>query len=250
MIEINMETFAGIECLHASPVGQRHHPLPTILFFHGFTSSKEVYSWSSVALAMAGFRVILPDADLHGARHNGNDEQRLGHFWEILRSNIDEVPLLEAALREQGLVAQQRIALAGASMGGMTALGAMARYPRFACAACLMGSGYFMSLCQTLFPPGVADTTSAQQDVVCGRTATLAEYDIRKRLEKVADRPLLVWHGDADELVPVTESLRLEKDLREAKLNDNLHMVIEKGAGHRITPTALTVLVTFFQQHL
>lgn len=32
MIEVNKETFAGIECLHASPAGQRRSPLPTILF--------------------------------------------------------------------------------------------------------------------------------------------------------------------------------------------------------------------------
>lgn len=249
MIEINIETFAGIECLHASPISKRYDPLPTLFFFHGFTSSKEVYSWASVALALAGFRVIMPDAALHGARYDGNSENRLEHFWEILRSNIDEVPLLEAALRQQGLVAGQRIALAGASMGGMTALGAMARNPHFSCAACMMGSGYFTTLCETLFPPPKMKT-SAQETEFHHHIAMLAEYDITERLEKIADRPLLVWHGDADEIVPVTESLRLEKALREANLDGNLRFLIEPEVGHRITPTALDALVTFFQQYL
>ncbi len=40
MIELTTETLAGIECLHATPAGQRHQPLPTVLFYHGFTSSK------------------------------------------------------------------------------------------------------------------------------------------------------------------------------------------------------------------
>ncbi|HBP95248.1 MAG TPA: esterase, partial [Pantoea agglomerans] len=45
MIELTTETLAGIECLHATPAGQRHQPLPTVLFYHGFTSSKEVYAY-------------------------------------------------------------------------------------------------------------------------------------------------------------------------------------------------------------
>ncbi|EOS95554.1 esterase [Erwinia tracheiphila] len=249
MIEVNKETFAGIECLHASPAGQRRSPLPTILFFHGFTSSKDVYSWAGVALALAGFRVILPDAELHGGRYDGDSENRLGNFWEILRRNIDEVPLLEAAIRQQGLVAQQRIALAGASMGGMTTLGAMVRHPHFSCADSLMGSGYFVSLCQTLFPPLVAGIP-VQKAAFSRRTAMLADYDITERLEKMANRPLLLWHGDADELVPVSESQRLDQALRDAGLDENLQVVIEKGAEHRITPVALDTMVTFFQHHL
>lgn len=68
MIELTTETLAGIECLHATPAGQRHQPLPTVLFYHGFTSSKEVYAYFAVALAQAGFRAVMPDAELHGAR--------------------------------------------------------------------------------------------------------------------------------------------------------------------------------------
>jgi len=38
-------------------------------------------------------------------------------------------------------------------MGGMTALGIMAQHPEVRAVACLMGSGYFTSLADTLFPP-------------------------------------------------------------------------------------------------
>ncbi|WP_158781202.1 esterase [Pantoea sp. BAV 3049] len=249
MIEMITGTFAGIDCLQATPAGKRHDPLPTILFYHGFTSSKEVYSYFGVALAQAGFRAVLPDADLHGARYNGETEYRFSHFWEILRSNINEVPLLEAALREQNLIDGRRIAVAGASMGGMTALGAMARNPHFASVACMMGSGYFTSLCHTLFPPLVAKTPDQKREFA-ERTAPLADYDVSSRLENIADRPLLIWHGEADEVVPLAESVRLEKALREAKLDTHLTYITEKGIGHRITPPALEALVTFFKHHL
>lgn len=80
MIEIATESFAGIDCLHATPAGKRQTPLPTILFWHGFTSSKEVYAYFAVELAQAGFRVVMPDADMHGARYNGDTEFRLTRF--------------------------------------------------------------------------------------------------------------------------------------------------------------------------
>jgi len=249
MIEVSTEFFAGIECLHAAPAGKRDEPLPTVLFYHGFASSKEVYSYFGVALAQAGFRVILPDAEMHGARYNGDSELRLSAFWTILKSNIDEMPALIAALRQRNLIDGARLAAAGASMGGMTVLGAMARYPELASVACLMGSGYFMSLAARLFPPLTVETAEDKQKLA-EELAPLAEYDIGQRLEKIADRPLLLWHGEADEVVPVAESLKLEKALREAKLDARLTFLTEQGVGHRITPPALNAATAFFKRHL
>lgn len=249
MIELSTDTFAGIDCLHATPSGQQKQPLPTVIFYHGFTSSKEVYAYFAVALAQAGFRVVMPDACQHGARYDGDAQARLGHFWDILKTNIDELPALETALREQGLIEKDRFAVAGASMGGMTAIGAMTRYPHLSCVACLMGSGYFMSLSHHLFPPLVADT-EWQKSEVEARMAPLAACDVSHQLEKVADRPLLVWHGDADDLVPVAESVRLASALREAKTDCHVTFIIEQGVGHRITPLALTETVAFFRSHL
>ncbi len=249
MIELVTERLAGIECIHAAPAGQRHAQLPTVLFWHGFTSSKEVYSYFAVALAQAGFRAVLPDADMHGARYNGDTDTRMTHFWEILRQNIDEVPLLEAALREKDLIAGARFAVAGASMGGMTALGAMARYPHIHSVACMMGSGYFAQLSQQLFPPLVA-ATPAQQAALANRLAPLSAYDPSQQLSHLAGRPLLLWHGEADEVVPFAEFVRLEKALRDAKLDAHLTALSEKQVGHKITPSALTAMVSFFKHHL
>ena len=69
MIALEMRNLAGGEVLHACPHGAADSPLPCIVFYHGFTSSKLVYSYFAVALAEAGFRVIMPDAAEHGARY-------------------------------------------------------------------------------------------------------------------------------------------------------------------------------------
>ncbi|CAO98002.1 esterase [Erwinia tasmaniensis] len=249
MIELNTDRFAGIECLHAYPAGKRHQALPTVLFYHGYSSSKEVYGYFAVALAQAGYRAVLPDADMHGARFDGDDSRRLAHFWEILRSNIDELPQIERALRQHKLVEGDRLAVAGASMGGMTALGALARYPQLHSCACMMGSGYYSQLASTLFPP-LMSGSGEHEKPLAQRLAPLADYDVSQRLANIANRPLLVWHGDADEVVPVAESVRLEQALRHSGQDRNLTYLIEEGTGHRITPPALAAFTAFFERHL
>lgn len=152
MIEIEIRHLGDHEILHAMPAGKRDKPLPVVVFYHGFTSSKLVYSYFAVALAQAGFRVVMPDAPDHGARFTGNEQARLGQFWQILHGSLTEFAGLRDALYEAGLVADNRLAVAGASMGGMTALGIMTHHPEVKSVACLMGSGYFTSLAKTLFP--------------------------------------------------------------------------------------------------
>ena len=40
MIEIYDERAGDIAVIHAVPQGQYHQPLPTVFFYHGYTSSK------------------------------------------------------------------------------------------------------------------------------------------------------------------------------------------------------------------
>lgn len=249
MIELQTEQFAGIEALHAFPAGKRAHPLPCVVFYHGFTSSKLVYSYFAVALAQAGFRVIMPDAPDHGARFSGNEPLRLRRFWQILQGNFDEFSALREALERAKLIDAGRLAVGGASMGGMTALGLMTRHPELRCVASLMGSGYFTSLARTLFPPLEVKTPEQQRefDTI---VAPLAQWEVTGQLARLADRPLLLWHGEQDDVVPAAESFRLQQALQQAGLDANLTWQWEAGVKHRITPQALDATTHFFSRHL
>lgn len=77
MIEIEIRRLGDHEILHATPTGKRDKPLPVVVFYHGFTSSKLVYSYFAVALAQAGFRVVMPDAPDHGVRFTGMNRRGL-----------------------------------------------------------------------------------------------------------------------------------------------------------------------------
>ena len=249
MIELQTEQFAGIEALHAFPAGKRNEPLPCVLFYHGFTSSKLVYSYFAVALAQAGFRVVMPDAPDHGARFSGNAEHRLRQFWQILQGNLEEFATLRDALLARNFIDRQRLAVGGASMGGMTALGIMARHPEVRCVASLMGSGYFTSLARTLFPP-LTVTNADQQREFDAIIAPLADWEVASRLAQVADRPLLLWHGEQDDVVPAAESYRLQQALQEQGLDAHLTWQWEAGVKHRITPQALDATTDFFSRYL
>jgi fermentation-respiration switch protein FrsA (DUF1100 family) len=241
MIEIETDRLADISVLCAAPAGQTNRPLPTLIFYHGFTSSKLVYSYFAVALAQEGFRVVMPDAVEHGERFSGDAEGRLGRFWQILLRNFEEFPALAAELEDRGLVAEGRLGVGGASMGGMTALGLLARHPQLRCGASLMGSGYYMTLPHTLFPP-VGNVERA--------IAALAAYDVGHQLASLATRPLLLWHGEEDDVVPAVETLRLQRALIQQGLDGNLRCEWQQGVRHRITPEALACTVDFFGQHL
>ncbi|MDK2365103.1 esterase [Citrobacter braakii] len=249
MIEIETRQLAGIPVLHAVPAGKRESSLPCIIFYHGFTSSSLVYSYFAVALAQAGFRVVMPDAPDHGARFNGDAQERMFRFWHILQQNMQEFTTLRAALVAENWLSDERLAVAGASMGGMTALGIMARHPEVKCVASLMGSGYFTRLAQTLFPP-LRVQTPEQQAEFDAIIAPLAEWDVTHQLQRLADRPLLLWHGQEDDVVPAVETFRLQQALIQAGLDNNLTCLWEAGVRHRITPEALAATVTFFRQHL
>lgn len=243
MIEVKTEQLGDHEILHAFPAGLSEQPLPVVIFYHGFTSSKLVYSYFAVALAQAGFRVVMPDAPQHGARFSGDEQGRLGQFWPILHGSLTEFAGLRDALVQAGLVEDNRLAVAGASMGGMAALGIMTRHPEVKCVASLMGSGYFTTLARTLFPP--------QDDQGLDATlAPLASWEVTHALPQLANRPLLLWHGEADDVVPAVETFRLQQALQRDGLDSNLTCLWEAGVRHRITPTALEATVGFFEKHL
>ena len=126
-------------------------------------------------------------------------------------------------------------------MGGMTALGIMTHHPEVICVASLMGSGYFTTLAHTLFPP---------RENIDAVLMSLAEWDVMNALPRLADRPLLLWHGEADDIVPAAETFRLQQALLRDGLSHNLTCLWEAGVRHRITPTALDATVDFFHRHL
>jgi fermentation-respiration switch protein FrsA (DUF1100 family) len=131
----------------------------------------------------------------------------------------------------------------------MTTMAAMVRFPWIKVAANLMGSGYFKSLSHQLFPTQSTDNDSPLQEFITQR-APLFSWDIGDNLSRITSRPLFVWHGEKDELVPCEESLRLEQALTASGEPHRVTFSREPQAGHKISIGALKQSVAFFKHHL
>mgnify|MGYP004715490419 CR=1 FL=1 len=249
MVEMYEENIEGIQVIHAVPAGQYQQPLPTIFFYHGFLSSKELYSYFGYTLAKVGFRVILPDALMHGARAEKDEARCLANFWRILQNNIDELALLKDTFVGRGLADPQRLGVGGVSMGGMTTMAALVKFPWVKVAANLMGSGYFARLSHQLFPACNAGDI-VQREIFEREIASLLSLDFSGKAALIAQTPLFIWHGEEDDVVPFGESQRLKQELAESGADANLTFISEAGAKHKVSVHALAEATAFFAAKL
>ncbi len=175
---------------------------PVTLFLHG--NAQEVYSWSLIRqdLAPLGCRLLL--IDYHGYGKSGGEPHEAGLY-------LDGKAAL-AWLAERGVEEGEIIAF-GKSLGGGVAC-EIAQGRRFKSLVLESAFTSLASVAHKLFPfvpPGVP----------LGET-----YDSAAKLRRVRC-PVLVIHGDSDELIPVEEGLRLFETAPEPK---ELYLV--PGAGH------------------
>lgn len=195
MIQVENEQIAGIPVLHISNSENADKMLPTIIFYHGFTSQKELYLHYGYLLAQRGFRVILPDAKLHGERLQGaNPEDQATFFWDVIETNITEFPLITDELIKAGKTDANRIGVGGVSMGAITSLGLLGLYENIKVAVSLMGSAYYVDLAKELSKYALAQGLTFPFDVD-ERILALQKYDLTQNITKINNRPLLLWHG-------------------------------------------------------
>lgn len=249
MIEIHEEIIHNIPVTHLIAKQQRTHPLPTIFFFQRFTASKELDIGLGYILAKAGYRVLFPEAPQHGLRFDGDEEKRKYQFWDILKQSIDELPLLYDHYQSNGLIQDNRVGVIGTSLGGFIVLGAMAQYAWIKVGASYMGSGYFLSCAKYVHPPVLIKTDEDKQ-LFDEKMAPLTKYDISQQLDKLGNRPLFVWHGEQDNIVLVDEAMRLKKELSVLKLDKQLHVAIDKNAGHKINNDGILLGLSFFNEYI
>lgn len=235
-VTMREERIGGIPAIHAAPAQGFDRPLPTVFFHHGFTSSKELSAFFGYLLAQAGMRVVLPEADGHGERFDGDEQARLGRFWHILRRSLDELPALQAHCVSQGWTTPDCMAVAGSSMGGFAALGCLARDSRLRAAACFMGSAYFEALSATLYPPA--------------QPLRLDDVDPSQHLDRLVDRPLFLWHGDCDPIVPVSHAQQLHDALRARCTARQPVLMRDAQAEHKIPMGAAVAGVRFLRDAL
>lgn len=254
MIEIHKETVGQIPVLHAVESGKMKERLPFVIFVHGFTSAKEHNLHFAYLLAEKGFRVVLPDAILHGERSEKDGGSRLiFSFWDIVAQNIHDLNLIKRNFEDRNLITDD-IGVAGTSMGGITLFGALAQFDWIRAGVSLMGSPAYERLARGQ----IAGLRQQGIDIPLSENeleetyAKLSEFDISKEPGRLNGRPLLIWHGQKDHVVPYAHAHDFYKAANEEYKGqeDKICFISDKEAGHKVSREALLETVKWFKRFL
>jgi fermentation-respiration switch protein FrsA (DUF1100 family) len=253
MIHLINEEINDIPILHVVQGDRHHEALPTVIYYHGFNGEKISSLTLAYKIAEKGFRVILPDSMYHGQRQKGLTQQELDiAFWDIVMENIKELPELKQHLVEKGYSLSHRIGIGGTSMGAITAYGALCTYDWLKVAVSLMGTAYLVDYARTLIDYyNEHNTPHIQEHEAKEVLALLKTFDLTLHPKKLANRPLLMWHGEEDQVVPYAYSpafFELAKPMYENEAA--IRFVSEKERTHQISKLSMVETANWFKQFL
>ncbi len=250
MIQVFHEKIKDIPVLHIVDKKHSIEEVRTVVFYHGFQSQKELYLQYGYFLAEKGIRVILPDAKFHGERKGKiSEEDQAMYFWDTVQANIEELDGIVHEFVRRGLTNKEKIGVGGVSMGAITSLGILTKYDWVKVVVSLMGSAYYGHFAKALVKQSVEYGLEFPFDVE-SRIAALNPYDLSEQLEKIKNRPLLLWHGKKDDVVPFAYSERLFQTLVEQQLNQNVEFIVDQKAKHKVSIEGIEAGVAFFEKHL
>lgn len=211
---------------------------PIVIFLHGFESAKEHNLHYAYQLAQQGCRVILPDAHLHGERDEKLDEVEISlRFWETVLTSIEETGQIKQELEERGYLVDQKIGVAGTSMGGITTLGCLTAYPWIDAAVILMGTPGYVELAKAQIASVEQKGFKVPLNAAERKNMfdTLSAFDASSHPQNLIDTPLFFWHGEKDPVVPYEPTAKFIASLQKQYGKQNLVLMNEKKAGHAVS---------------
>lgn len=252
MIAIYNEAIHHIPSLVVVNKNRKDAPLPMVVYFHGFTSAKEHNLPFAYLLASKGYRVVLPDSKLHGEREkNMSETKRQLSFWDIVLENVNETEQMRDYFQDKGLILNDRFGVAGTSMGGITTSAALATYDWIKVAAILMGSPKITLYAQQLINHFGKDIKLPVKKEIQQLLKGLETYDLSKRIDTLNDRPLFLWHGEADTVVPFEHSYTFyEEAKRTYKKKKHIRFLKERDCDHKVSRQAVKETVNWFKKYL
>lgn len=253
VIQVERVIWDGIPVLICAKEVLSDSALPTVTYLHGFTGAKEDNLSIGYMLAEKGFRVILPDAYLHGERESSDSAHLELHFFEIIQRNLADLKVIHDQLVAADLIENQSFTLAGTSMGGITTAAALTCYPWISQAGIMMGTAMLHTFSEALISQteekGVELPLSKQELVEL--LDSLKQYDLSINTEKLQNRSLFIWHGEEDRMVPYDHAKTFYDQLQEdLSYRNTVTFVNEKQTGHKLTRRARLALVNWIAQSI
>lgn len=245
VIEENVK-IKDIPCIILRPSNE-NGKVPTILFYHGWSSSKENQRFRGFILCNLGYQVIIPDAIYHGERDPLTDydaNNAVKYFWNVILSNIDESnDIIEGSISKYN-ADPNNISVMGHSMGGFTAAGVFTHDSRIKTSVILNGS-FNWEMSNEIFSKQLDNNVTNIEE----------EEQIRKlnpmnNIEKLVDRPILVLHAGADEVVSIDpQRIFYDKINPLYKDKNNIKLIEYPWLNHFVTTNMMEDGAKWLQIH-
>lgn len=177
-------------------------PYPTIIFYHGWSSTADKQKFRAYIFATLGYQVLIPTSIYHGERNPIDytiSENAGKYLWRVILKNIEEFNIIIDYAVNNLQVDKDRIAVMGHSMGGFTSSGIFAHNKNIKTAVILNGSCDYGHSNRSF-----SETFKISMDVFPKELMQeIEKYDPMNNLDKIIDRPILMLHGDSDSLIDV-----------------------------------------------
>jgi hypothetical protein len=245
-VDITRIELAGIPTLKLTPKGIKG-PLPTLIYYHGWSSNKENQAFRLSVFAAYSMQVFAPDAMHHGERGTmdydapGSMEK---NFWEVILQNVQESSVLIEEIGKHNADAA-RLGVMGHSMGGLTTAGVFAANPNLQAMVSFNGSCAWLRIDEYYREKFSLDPASEEH------LQRLAQYDPWSNRDCLQQRPVLMLNGGSDTTVPV-DSQRWFYQQVAPDYEDCPHRLLLQefpGVGHFIEVNMLEQAVTWFQKN-
>ena len=250
MIQIDYREVSGVPYAEVVDASLKGQAIPIVVFYHGWTGSKDRVVTIGVELAKRGMRAILPDQLLHGDRG-----VRLigGEIWEIVANNIKELPIIKEEMRHRGLLDEAKFGVAGLSMGGISTYALFNQYPDITAAASLMGNADPARFAKwTISSIWMSASTKEQREALEAEIEKnkffLDAMSLAKQPEHINDRPLFLWHGTEDNKVPYELNKEFYESIKDEPYAKNVEWHETPGQGHIVPHQVFEDVADFFQR--
>lgn len=229
----------GIEVMVFGADGPTDKPL--VIVMHGLTGTLYSDLFRCRDLAEAGFVAVAFDQRNHGRRlvdsrcHEYVTEASAVNLAGTVCGTAMDVSLLLDLLPLKAGIGTGPVGMTGFSLGGFATFAAMAFDPRIQVGAPFIASGHYRAHWEAMYRLEEEPKAPFEAYYPPDLDQRLGRFDLSAHPERLADRPILMLNGDADEIVPIEGNRAFERIARpHYKHPERLELRIWDGLGHEV----------------
>ena len=247
----------SIPVLELYPALEQHssiRPLPLVIVFHGFDSSKERKLQNALAIAQQGFFVVMPDAVRHGEREDSNFAaltyiQKAESLFDIVSETAAEIDSIVQHYSQSSIVDSSRCGLEGTSMGGMIVYEYLANYGR-------ERIGAAVSIISTPDFGSIIDNSKLQNPEFYhsypqSKINRVKDSQPLPQVLKLKDFPLLLLNSEDDTIIPILPVRTFQTALKHQYTDARqLRIKTYHDTGHQTTQSMIRESAKWFRRWL